>query len=167
MPWSSNGCSVSDLLAKRTFCFLNSHGDGLISIATGFCLLPFTLTGRNTHSENARLFWVLFSFWMLYTFWTVWKHRHLDYIFVPTFRTDGDIIFHLLFRFGVMWTWSFLFCFLSSLTPIVSWTTCNAGWWLLKKTLGRKGALIISTNSNIQSAWHICLERERLVQSLP
>lgn len=48
MPWSRNGCSVSDLLAKRILYFLNSHGDGLISIATGFSLLPFPLTGRNT-----------------------------------------------------------------------------------------------------------------------
>lgn len=140
MPWSSDGCSASDLLAKRTLCFLNSHGDGLISIATGFSLLPFTWTGRNTF-ENVRLHWVLLYFWMLYTFWTMLSHRHLTYIFVPTFRTSGDIIFHLLLRFVMMWTSSFLFCFLSSLVPILYWTNCNVKVMTTEESSWEKGSM--------------------------
>lgn len=120
MPWTRNGCWVSDLLAKRILYFLNSHGDGLISIATGFSLLPFPLTGRNTRPENARLFWVFLYFQMLVHFLdNVLKYKHLHYIFVSTFWTGSDIISHpLLLRFVMMWVWSILFCFLSSYSSL-------------------------------------------------
>lgn len=55
----------------------------------------------------------------------VLKYRHLNYIFVSTFRIGGDIIFHLLLRFVVIVSMKFslLLSFLSYSLSLFQFST--------------------------------------------